>query len=255
MSTPHAVTLLNVPLHCLSESEVMQRVESAIDANEPMRVGVVNAAKMVAMQRDAVLFDDVSSSDLVLADGMSVVWASRLLGYSAVHRIAGIDLMFRLFELAARRHFRVYCLGATEEISIEVARNLERDYPGLVLAGRRNGYFSDEEAQEVAREIADCHPDILLVAITSPRKELFMARWADTINAKVTHGVGGSFDVYAGKVDRAPVSWQKLGLEWLYRVKQEPRRLWKRYATTNLLFTWLIALEWLRKLNPLRNRR
>ncbi|MCB1693121.1 MAG: WecB/TagA/CpsF family glycosyltransferase [Pseudomonadales bacterium] len=232
--------LLNTPIDALTEAEVVDRVDKAIEAGEAIRIGVVNAAKIVAMQRDKLLYDDVTSSDLVLADGMSVVWASRILGEPLPERVAGIDLMFRFFELADKKGLRVYCLGATEEISKTIEANLKRDYPGLVLAGRRNGYFDDSEAEGIARDIAASRPHFLLVAMTTPRKENFMGRFADILDVPVIHGVGGSFDVYAGKVERAPESWQRLGLEWLYRVKQEPRRLWKRYAVTNVKFMWMV---------------
>ena len=247
-----SIRLLNTSIHSLDEPQVIKLIENAIDVGENIRIGVVNAAKLVAMQSNALLYDDVSSSNLVLADGMSVVWASRLLGHGLPARVAGIDLMFRLLELADRRHLRVYCLGASEEISEQIQKNIERDYPGAIIAGRRNGYFTDEEAAGVAEVIATSRPHILLVAMTTPKKENFMGRYGSMMNALVVHGVGGSFDVYAGKVQRAPLIWQKYGLEWLYRVKQEPRRLWKRYATTNLKFCWLVIKE-LAKRSPSPN--
>ncbi len=246
MNPLKTIQLINTPIHALTESQVLEIVENAIDTGKKLRIGVVNAAKLVNMQHDSLLFNDVASSDLVLADGMSVVWASRLIGQKLPERIAGIDLMYRFFELADRKTLRVYCLGATEEVSGIVAANLERDYPGLVLAGRRNGYFSPEEEEEVATAVRDSRPHILLAAMTSPKKENFMGRWGDFMDVPVIHGVGGSFDVYSGKVERAPESWQNLGLEWLYRVKQEPGRLWKRYAITNLKFSWLVLKEVLR---------
>jgi N-acetylglucosaminyldiphosphoundecaprenol N-acetyl-beta-D-mannosaminyltransferase len=248
LSDIKSIRLLNTNIHCLTETEVIDRVERGLDAGELIRIGVVNAAKLVAMQNNRLLYDDVTSSNLILADGMSVVWASRLLGSGLPERVAGIDLMFHFFEMANRREFRVYCLGATEEISSQVEANLKKDYPGLILAGRRNGYFKDSEAGQVATEIAEAKPHFLLVAMTSPRKENFMGQWGDRMGVPVVHGVGGSFDVYAGKVQRAPEAWQKMGLEWLYRVKQEPRRLWKRYATTNIKFGWLVAQEVIRRL-------
>ncbi|MCU7807558.1 MAG: WecB/TagA/CpsF family glycosyltransferase, partial [Candidatus Thiodiazotropha sp. (ex Semelilucina semeliformis)] len=113
--------------------------------------------------------------------------------------------------------------------------------PGLTLAVRHHGYYSEDEAQSVADAVKNSKADILLVAMTSPKKERFLAKWMAYMDVPVCHGVGGSFDVYAGKVERAPESWQKLGLEWLYRVKQEPGRLWKRYLFTNLSFIWLLT--------------
>ena len=228
--------VLDTAIDALTMTEVMARVEASLDTGRNLRLGVVNAAKLVNMRTDAMLREDVSSSDLVLADGMSVVWASRLLGQPMPERVAGVDLMFRLFELADRRGFRVYCLGATEEVSATIEANLARDYPGLVLAGRRNGYFDASDEEAIANDIANAQPHILLVAMTSPKKENFMGRWSATMSVPVVHGVGGSFDVYAGLVERAPEAWQNLGLEWLYRVKQEPGRLWKRYLITNTRF-------------------
>lgn len=238
-----AVELFGFHIHALTEAQTLDCVERAIDAGALLRIGVVNAAKVVAMRKDRLLWQDVTTSDLILADGMSIVWASRFLGRPLPERVAGIDLMFRLFELADGNGLRVYCLGASEDVSAQVASNLAQDYPGLVLAGRRNGYFGDDEADQVAREIADSGAQILLVAMTTPKKENFMGAYGDSLGVNVVHGVGGSFDVYAGKVERAPASWQRLGLEWLYRVKQEPRRLWKRYAKTNFAFLWLVMRE------------
>jgi N-acetylglucosaminyldiphosphoundecaprenol N-acetyl-beta-D-mannosaminyltransferase len=246
--TLRKIHLLGTPIHAVTEAEVVRIVEDAIRKGESIRIGVVNAAKLVAMQKDERLYRDVTSSDLVLADGMSVVWASRLLGGPLPERVTGIDLMFRLFELADRLGLRVFCLGATEEVSTKVAQKLSADYPGLELAGRCSGYFTREEEPGIAATIHDSRTQILLVAMTSPKKEAFMARWGDTLNVEVIHGVGGSFDVYAGTVKRAPAMWSRLGLEWLYRVKQEPRRLWKRYAVTNTQFCWLVAMEAIRRL-------
>jgi N-acetylglucosaminyldiphosphoundecaprenol N-acetyl-beta-D-mannosaminyltransferase len=134
-------------------------------------------------------------------------------------------------------------LGAADDILQRTISEFERLHPGIVIAGSQNGYFSSEQEEAVATAIRDSRADVLFVAITSPKKERFMAKWSALMNVPVVHGVGGSFDVVAGKVKRAPELWQKLGLEWLYRVKQEPGRLWKRYAVTNALFTWMLLKE------------
>lgn len=235
--------VLGTAIDALTMGEVMARIEASLDTGRRMRIGVVNAAKLVNMQDDALLRDDVNSSDLVLADGMSVVWGSRLLGSPPPERVAGVDLMFRMYEIADRRNFRVYCLGATEEVSATIEANLRRDYPGLIIAGRRNGYFGTDDEATIAADIAEAKQDMLLVAMTSPKKENFMGRWSETMGVPVVHGVGGSFDVYAGLVERAPESWQNLGLEWLYRVKQEPGRLWKRYLVTNAKFIGRVLVD------------
>jgi N-acetylglucosaminyldiphosphoundecaprenol N-acetyl-beta-D-mannosaminyltransferase len=155
--------------------------------------------------------------------------------------VPGIDLMFGMLRRGNEGGYRVYCLGASQDVLDTVVKRIGVDFPGVKVAGSRNGYFKEAEDEEIAKTIAAAKPDILLVAMTSPKKEKFLARWSSVMGVPVCHGVGGSFDVYAGKVQRAPEVWQRLGLEWLYRVKQEPRRLWKRYLVTNVLFLGLIV--------------
>src|SRR5262249_38675842 len=151
----------------------------------------------------------------------------RLLGYQLPERVAGIDLMLGMLDLAKRKRYRVYCLGATVEVLQKVVQRIGVDYPEVLVVGSQHGYFSETDEEKIVEDIIAARPDILFVAMTSPKKEQFLARWSERLGVPVCHGVGGSFDVLAGKVDRAPEGWQRLGLEWLYRVKQEPRRLWK----------------------------
>ncbi len=240
--------LFDIPVQAVTMDQALDRIHNAVVAKEPLQIGVVNAAKIVNMHRNPSLRNDVLSSDLIFADGASVVWASRMLGCPLPERVAGIDLMYGMLERGNIYGYRFYCLGAKEEVSQKVADRIARDYPGVILAGSRNGYFTEDEEEGIARDILESEADILLVAITSPKKEQFLARWSEKIKVTICHGVGGSFDVMAGKVERAPESWQRLGLEWLYRLKQEPRRLWRRYLVTNSLFCWLILKEKVRKL-------
>lgn len=170
---------------------------------------------------------------------MPLVWLSRLQGRPLPERVAGIDLMFRIFEMADRRGHRVFLLGATKEMVRRVSEIARRDYPGMILAGFHDGYFNEAEQEQVACEIRDARPDVLFVAMTSPKKELFMDRWGALMDVPVVHGVGGSFDVMAGLAARAPGWMQRLGLEWFYGMMQEPRRMWRRYLGTNLRFLCL----------------
>jgi N-acetylglucosaminyldiphosphoundecaprenol N-acetyl-beta-D-mannosaminyltransferase len=246
------VLILGVPIAPITMDEAVQWVDDAVRRRARLHVGVVNAAKVVNMRRDTELRRDVLSSDVVLADGMSVVWASRLLGRPLPERVAGIDLMHRILEHGAPRGYRIYLLGATEEVVQTAAARMRERYPGVLIVGHQHGYFADADDEKVAAAIAEAKPDVLFVAMTSPRKERFLARWSSLLGVPVCHGVGGSLDVMAGKVERAPEAWQRLGLEWLYRVKQEPRRLWRRYFVTNSAFLALVLLELLR---PIAGRR
>ena len=236
-------SLLGVPIDALTMNEVLEICDQAIVKREHLLLGVVNAAKVVNMARDDVLNRAVRTADMILADGAAVVLASRLLRRRLPERVTGIDLMYELLRLADRRGYRVYCLGATDEVLGEVTRRITRDYPGMRLVGARNGYFDDEQDPAVAKEIERARPDLLFVAMTSPKKELFLANWSQLMGVPVCHGVGGAFDVMAGKVKRAPERWQRMGLEWLYRVVQEPRRMWRRYLVTNTLFCGMLLRE------------
>lgn len=240
--------ILGVPVHPLRMDEMLERVHRAVVTRERLHIGVVNAAKVVNMRRDGRLRDAVLSADVIVADGIAVVWAGRLLGQPVPERVAGIDLMLGILERGSEAGYRVYCLGATEAVLQETVKRMRRDYPGVRYVGSHHGYFSAVEEAAVARQIADARPDVLFVAMTSPKKEQFLARWSHEVEVPVCHGVGGSFDVLAGKTQRAPQTWQKLGLEWLYRVKQEPRRMWRRYLVTNTWFCLLVAGEALRTL-------
>jgi len=239
--------LFGVPVSAITIDSALDLIDAAIASRRRMQIGVVNAAKLVNMRRNQELMTDVVSSDMVLADGAAVVWASRLLGRRVPERVAGIDLMMGMIERGNTRGYRVYCLGATAEVLARATAQISSSFPGIAIVGQHHGYFTRDEEKAIADDIAQSHADILLVAMTSPRKERFLARWSRTLDVPICHGVGGSFDVLAGIVKRAPITWQRLGLEWLYRVKQEPRRLWKRYLVTNAAFTMMVCSALLRE--------
>ena len=235
--------LFGLPIQSETMTEALNRVHQAVLTRRKLRIGVVNAAKIVNMQSDPELRESLLDSDVIYADGMSVVWASRILRKRLPERIAGIDLMTGILEQGDKHNYRVFCLGATPEVVDAVCRKFSLQYPGTAIVGSHHGYFNTHEERAVADQIREQEPDVLLVAITSPKKERFMARWADYLDVPVVHGVGGSFDVVADRVKRAPEAWQRLGLEWLFRLKQEPRRLWKRYLLTNTKYAVLTMKE------------
>lgn len=240
--------LFGIPISAVTMGEALAIVDDAIARRASLQIGVVNAAKVVNMKRDPALNEAVLSSDIILADGMSVVWASRLLGRPLPERVTGLDLMLEMLRRGNERGYRVYCLGATGEVLDAALARMSAEFPNVELVGWHHGYFKDHEEPAIVAEIATTRPDILLVAMTSPKKEILLGRWGHALGVPVCHGVGGSFDVLAGKVRRAPQAWQRLGLEWLYRVAQEPRRLWRRYLVTNVMFCQLVFVEFFRRL-------
>jgi N-acetylglucosaminyldiphosphoundecaprenol N-acetyl-beta-D-mannosaminyltransferase len=235
--------LFGLPVDAVTMSQAVARCTDAIKNGEHLSIGVLNAAKVVAMRRNPRLRQAVGECDLILADGQAVVWASRVLGAPLPERVAGIDLFTDLLAEAADRGYRVYFLGARPDILARMLDEAGRRFPGLSVAGARDGYYQAGQEAEVAEDIRRSGADILFVGMSSPRKEVFLSEWGTATEANVIHGVGGSFDVLAGLTRRAPAWWQDHGLEWLYRALQEPVRLGRRYLTTNMSFIMLVARE------------
>ena len=201
----------------------------------------INAAKLIALRHDADLREIVDRCELVNADGQSVVWASRLLGDPLPERVAGIDLMYALIGMAELEGYGIYILGARREVLETAVLRLRETHPGLQILGYRDGYFSDEQSPEVASAIRNSGAQILFVAMPAPRKEHWLGEYGPGLNVPFVMGVGGSIDVVAGVTRRAPRAWQRLGVEWLYRLLQEPRRMLRRYLVTNTQFSILVA--------------
>ncbi|MER6072935.1 WecB/TagA/CpsF family glycosyltransferase [Streptomyces sp. NPDC001817] len=242
-------TLFGVELDPLTMDETVARCLEAVRDGRQLEIGVVNAAKLVNMRRDARLARAVSGCDLVLADGQAVVWAGRVLRAPLPERVAGIDLFLRLLTEAEAAGLPVYFLGARQDVLEQMLRRVADRFPRLEVAGSRNGYFDDSQQEAIAEAIARSGAQMLFLGMTSPKKEIFTAAYGARTGARVVHGVGGSFDILAGVTKRAPGSWQRWGLEWLYRALQEPRRLGRRYLTTNAAFLLMTARELIR-LNP-----
>ena len=239
--------LFGLPVDALDMAGVLQVCSDSLETRDRTMIGVINAAKVVSSRRDPGLLASLLDCDLLLADGQSVVWASRLLRDPLPERVAGIDIFERLLKMASERNASIYLLGARPDVVRRLERRIVDDYPGLTVAGARDGYFSENEAESVAAEIRGSGADMLFLGMVSPKKENFLRDWGSSLGVPVQHGVGGSFDVLAGVTQRAPEAWQRYGMEWAYRLRQEPRRLWKRYLTTNSAFIALTFKEMARK--------
>ena len=202
-----------------------------------------NASHLCMMRRDPVLRKACRAGDLSVADGMSVVWALRALGRPVPERVAGIDLMTNLLSNGAEQGLRVYFLGARREVVDALVTLCAGRYPGLIVAGYRDGYFSADAHDAIVDEIRACAPHLLFVGMPTPFKEIWCQLHRERLAVPVIIGVGGSFDVLAGFVKRAPRLVQIVGFEWAWRLMMEPRKLWRRYATTNTEFLWLVGRE------------
>lgn len=240
---PQTQLLFGLTMDGLRMGEAVERCRLAIQTRRPLLIGVLNAAKIVNLRRDLNLRDALLDCNMLLADGQSVVWASWLLHKPLPERVAGIDLFEALLDLAHREHRSVYLLGAKPEVLAALEQNVHQRWSGLRIAGSHDGYFTDAEASDIAADIRASGADMLFLGMASPKKEIFLRRFQRELDVPVLHGVGGSFDILAGLTQRAPLGWRRLGMEWAYRLVQEPRRMWKRYLVTNIGFIALTMRE------------
>lgn len=202
----------------------------------PHRVVTMNVAGLELLRRDVEMRQASESADLVVADGVPLVWASRLLRRALPERVAGVDLMVALLAAGAKERRRVWFLGAREEVVQAVVKRCGELYPGLEVVGFHNGYFELTEHEAIVRAIHDAKPDLLFVGMPSPFKETWIWRHAAALDVPFMLGVGGSFDVFAGRIRRAPRWIQSIGMEWGWRLAMEPRKLWRRYLVSNTAF-------------------
>jgi N-acetylglucosaminyldiphosphoundecaprenol N-acetyl-beta-D-mannosaminyltransferase len=229
-----AVTIANAVARCL---------EFCRAPRTPHMIITANASHLCMMRNNPELAQACHAAHLTVADGMSVVWALRASGQPVPERVAGVDLMACLLAAAGEQRLRVYFLGARREIVTALAEMSRVKHPGIEIAGFHDGYFGLEDHPGIVEEIRASRADMLFVGMPSPFKETWCERHLERLEVPIIMGVGGSFDVLAGFTRRAPRWLQSLGLEWFWRVLMEPRKLWRRYLTTNIEFIWRAGQE------------
>jgi N-acetylglucosaminyldiphosphoundecaprenol N-acetyl-beta-D-mannosaminyltransferase len=238
----HTVTLLGCRIDALTLDETVDRVDRLVACGGPSQAMLVNADILLQVRDDSRLRAIASECNLVSADGQSVVWAARLLGKALPERVAGPDLFDALLALAATKSYTVYLLGAKPGIADTAKRVAMAAHPGLRVVGVHHGYFAMDD-ESVVDSVRQVRPQMLFVGMSSPRKEYWVSENLGRLDVPFVLGVGGTFDVVAGVVSRAPEILQTLGLEWAFRLCQEPRRMWKRYLVGNSRFAALVAKE------------
>jgi len=242
----HAI--LNCGFHAVTQSDVLQWYAAGLNASRARYVTTVNVAILMMMRKNNRLKLFVDESDLTVADGLPIIWLSKLIRKPLPERVTGIDLCHNLCALAAENGHSVYLLGASQKVLNKTKQQLLKESPRLIIAGTSHGYFHEEEAPKQIDKINQSGADLLFVAMGVPRQEYFLQDNLDKLNIKLAIAIGGSFDVIAGFKKRAPLWMQKAGLEWLFRMLQEPRRLAKRYIVTNVQFLGLSCKAlWLSK--------
>lgn len=227
---PQRVEVLGVPVDCVTMRQALAAVEAMLAGDRPETVIAVNPEKVMKARRDPALLNQLMRAGLLIPDGIGVVVAARGKSLERVERVAGADLMPMICDLAARRGHPVFLFGATPEANRLAVETLRGHYPDIRIVGAQHGYLTDDEMPEVIRQINESQAEVLFIALGSPAQEIWMDRYLPQVNVKVCQGVGGTFDVLAGRVKRAPWLVRRVHLEWLYRLLVEPRRIARQAA-------------------------
>ncbi len=230
--TLRSSTVLGVRLHQLTGHDVTAVLRACIHSGQPHQLVTVNLDFLRIAHRDPEFSRVLNDADVAMADGMPVVWLSRLSKQPLPERIAGVDLVLAAADLAAQERYSLYLLGAGPGVAEEAARSLAARYPGLKIAGTYSppvGAWTANEDERILDHIRATKPQFLFVALGAPRQDLWIHEHLEQLGVPICVGVGGTFDILAGRNKRAPVWMQRFGLEWAYRLRSEPRRLWRRY--------------------------
>jgi N-acetylglucosaminyldiphosphoundecaprenol N-acetyl-beta-D-mannosaminyltransferase len=247
MNTRPSIAILGVAFDNVTTAEALERIERMMASRKPHYLATANVDFLVQAREDIELRRILFDADLVLCDGTPLLWVSRLLGNPLPERVAGADVVPRLIEMAAEKKYRLFLLGATPDSVSRAASNLRDTYPELIIAGYYSPPFNkliEMEHDQIKSRILAAKPDLLLVSFGCPKQEKWIAMHYRALGVPVAIGVGATIDFLAGKVSRAPLWMRRSGLEWVYRLLQEPRRLFRRYMKDLWAFSWSVLAQW-----------
>lgn len=238
LKPPERVTILRVGIDLVTMQSALRIIEKFIVDRKPKMVITADASGIVLAQSDREWQEILERADLVTPDSAGVVWASRKLGNPLEERVSGVDLVDQICRLGDQKQYRIFFLGGENKVAYDAAKKLNEKYPGFVIVGAEHGYFEQSDEAKIVENIRNAKPDILFVGMGIPIQEKFIYRNLYELNVPVSMGVGGSFDVLSGRVKRAPRWFQKLRLEWFWRLLQNPKK-WKKVLTLPK-FWWLV---------------
>jgi len=235
------IDIFGVPVDIVDLPLVLATVSDILQGNGGGFIAAVNPEKVMRARDDTQLLEALKSAKLLIPDGIGVVWAARWLGLGRIGQVPGSDLMPAICEMAAAQGRRIFLFGASPEVNGKVARILPKRYPGLRIVGHQHGYIAEPDMPKLVADINASQAEILFVALGSPRQEFWMAQHVPELKVRVCQGVGGTFDVIAGKVPRAPTLFRRMHLEWFYRLAREPRRIRRQAELPK--FAWCVVRE------------
>lgn len=218
------VPIFGLPFSRMSMDETVHHLTRAIELRQTTQVITANPIMVMAALEDPKYGQVMKEAELIVPDGAGVVWAANYVGMPVKERVAGFDLLHRLMQVGEQKRWKVYLLGTSQEIISEAAARLQQKFPLVELVGFHHGYFSDAEDAQVIQKIRQAAPDLLFVARAANNQEPWIHKYKHELGVPLVMGVGGSFDIIAGRLKRAPILFQKLRLEWFYRLLQEPKR-------------------------------
>ncbi|SCY48888.1 WecB/TagA/CpsF family glycosyltransferase [Alkaliphilus peptidifermentans] len=234
------VEILNVPIHAVSQHEAVEALIGFLNQDKLMKVYTPNPEIVMLAQADEGLLNILKDGDLVVPDGIGLIMASKLKGLGLKERVTGVDLTHRLLSYCGNSKKSVFILGGKPDVPEKAAENIENKYNGIKIAGTQHGYFKQEENEEIINSINSSKADVLFVCLGAPRQEIWIDDNKDKLNCRIAIGLGGGVDIYAGTAKRAPMAYQKLGLEWFYRLMKEPKRYKRMLLLPKFLVEFLI---------------
>jgi len=251
------MNLLGIPFHCLKKENILLYIDHIISQRIPRQICLANAFTVTLAQRNAPFKRLLNQASLVLADGMSIVWGGQWIGLKIPERIAGPDFMEMLCADSAEKGHTVFLMGSSPENLLQLTSVLKSRWPSLMVESYSPPMcqeLSEEETQHIIHQLEATKPDILFVGMTCPKQEIWIAKNLHRLQVPVCAGVGAAFDFLSGSIPRAPQWLRQSGLEWLYRLYCEPRRLWKRYLLGNAIFLSLLLKELLARKFSLKTK-
>ncbi len=232
--------ILGIKVAALTMEQAIKKVEEFIETfprdRHPHLIATANAEMLMRSTKDELLHKILNEADLVVPDGAGTVWAGNYLGMTMPERVAGFDLVQNLLCLAPQRKWRIFFFGSALGVAEKAAQKACHDYPGVCIVGTRNGFFTEADNEQIVAEIKEARPDILLVALGVPKQEKWLYKFLPQLDCPVSIGVGGTFDVMAGVMKRAPMWMQRAKLEWLFRGMMQPKRAGRLMALPKFVF-------------------
>jgi N-acetylglucosaminyldiphosphoundecaprenol N-acetyl-beta-D-mannosaminyltransferase len=241
LTNPERIEILGVPVDCVDMQQSLEAVDAMIQGNSPKTVIAVNPEKIIKARHDPGLLGLLKNAGLLIPDGIGAVVAAKILYGKSISRVPGSELMPEICKRSLSNGYKLFLLGAAPYVNEKAVAVLKEKYKGINIVGSQHGYYSEDELPGLIERINNSKADVLFIALGSPRQELWMEEYLPQLNVKVCQGVGGTFDVIAGKVTRAPLLFRKLNLEWLYRLLAQPKRLLRQTALPK--FAYLVLKQ------------